>query len=109
MRVCLIISYDGTNYNGWQKQNVSQNGKMAIQNVVDEALSLVYKTKIETIGASRTDAGVHALNQVAVYDVESSLPVEKISVILNQKLPEKSQLVAARDRTWDHRLERTAR
>ncbi len=87
MKVCLIISYDGTNYNGWQKQNISQNGKMAIQNVVDDALTLVYKSKIETIGASRTDAGVHALNQVVIYDVNSTLPVEKIAIILNQKLP----------------------
>ncbi len=87
MRVCLIISYDGTNYNGWQKQNVSTNGKVAIQNVIDEALSVLYKADVNTIGASRTDAGVHAMNQVAVFDTNGKLPVEKIAIILNQKLP----------------------
>ncbi len=87
MKICLIISYDGTNYNGWQKQNVSNNGKRAIQNVVDDTLSYIYKEDIQTTGASRTDAGVHAMHQVAVFETNKNLPPEKISVILNQKLP----------------------
>lgn len=89
MRIRLKISYDGTNYNGWQRQKGMQNNKIAIQNIIDDALSDIYKTEIKTIGASRTDAGVHALSQYAIYDIENSnLPPNKIYIILNQKLPE---------------------
>ncbi len=88
MNIVLIISYDGTNYNGFQKQQTMQNGKFAIQNHIDEALSEIYNTKIETIGASRTDAKVHALHQVVMYEVFKELPFNKLPTIINQKLPE---------------------
>ena len=83
-RVGLVVAYDGTHYSGWQTQ---PNG-MTIQGVLNDTLSELLGEKIETIGASRTDAGVHALGNVAVFDTESRIPGEKFSYALNQRLPE---------------------
>ena len=83
-RVGLVVAYDGTNYCGWQTQ---PNG-ITVQGVLNDALSDLLGEKIETIGASRTDAGVHALGNVAVFDTETRIPGEKISYALNQRLPE---------------------
>lgn len=66
-RVKLTVAYDGTNYCGWQ---VQPNG-LTVQEVLNRCLSELLKTKIEVIGASRTDAGVHALGNVAVFDTEA--------------------------------------
>ena len=79
-RVGLVVAYDGTHYSGWQTQ---PNG-MTIQGVLNDTLSELLGEKIETIGASRTDAGVHALGNVAVFDTESRIPGEKFSYALNQ-------------------------
>ena len=83
-RVGLVVAYDGTKYSGWQTQ---PNG-ITIQGVLNDTLSELLGEKIETIGASRTDAGVHALGNVAVFDTESRIPGEKFSYALNQRLPE---------------------
>lgn len=95
-RVRLIVAYDGTNYHGWQIQN---NG-ITIESELNRCLTDLLQEKIEVIGASRTDAGVHALGNVAVFDTENRMPAEKISYALNQRLPEdiriqKSEEVAA--------------
>ena len=79
-RVGLVVAYDGTKYSGWQTQ---PNG-ITIQGVLNDTLSELLGEKIETIGASRTDAGVHALGNVAVFDTESRIPGEKFSYALNQ-------------------------
>ena len=83
-RVKLTVSYDGTNYCGWQ---VQPNG-ITIQEVLNQCLSEFTGEKIETIGASRTVAGVHALGNVAVFDTEMRMPGDKFSFALNQRLPE---------------------
>ena len=95
-RIRLIVAYDGTNYHGWQLQN---NG-ITIESELNRCLSELLKEPIEVIGASRTDAGVHALGNVAVFDTRSRIPAEKISYALNIRLPEdiriqKSEEVAA--------------
>lgn len=95
-RVRLIVAYDGTNYHGWQVQN---NG-ITIESELNRCLSELLSEPIEVIGASRTDAGVHALGNVAVFDTNARMPAEKISYALNQRLPEdiriqKSEEVAA--------------
>ncbi len=82
-RVKLIVSYDGTNYCGWQ---VQPNG-LAVQEVLNRCLSELLHEEIQTIGASRTDAGVHALGNVAVFDTSARMPAEKISFALNTRLP----------------------
>lgn len=83
-RVGLVVAYDGTNYSGWQ---IQQNG-ITVQGVLNDTLSELLGEKIEIIGASRTDAGVHALGNVAVFDTNTRIPGEKISYALNQRLPE---------------------
>ena len=83
-RIGLVVAYDGTNYCGWQTQ---PNG-ITVQGVLNDTLSNLLGEKIETIGASRTDAGVHALGNVAVFDTNTRIPGDKISYALNQRLPE---------------------
>lgn len=83
-RVMLTISYDGTNYCGWQ---VQPNG-ITVEEVINRELSKLLKEEIQVIGASRTDSGVHALGNVAVFDTEARIPAEKISFALNRSLPD---------------------
>ncbi len=82
-RVKMIVSYDGTNYCGWQ---VQPNGT-AIEAMLNRHLSELLKEEIVVIGASRTDSGVHALGNVAVFDTDTRIPAEKIALALNQRLP----------------------
>lgn len=83
-RVRLTVAYDGTAYHGWQIQN---NG-ITIESQLNKCLSELLGEEIAVIGASRTDAGVHALGNVAVFDTTNRMPAEKISYALNQRLPE---------------------
>lgn len=83
-RVRLIISYDGTNYCGWQ---IQING-ITIEEIINRELSSLLGEEIAVIGASRTDSGVHAMGNVAVFDTETKIPAEKISFALNQRLPD---------------------
>ena len=84
MRVRLTISYDGTNYCGWQIQN---NG-ITVEEVINRELTDLLKEDIAIIGASRTDSGVHAVANIAVFDTNTKIPAEKISFALNQRLPD---------------------
>ena len=84
MRVKMIVAYDGTNYCGWQ---IQPNG-ITIEQVLNEHLSRLLKEDIKVTGASRTDAGVHSLGNVCMFDTNTRMPAEKISYALNQKLPE---------------------
>ena len=83
-RIKLVVAYDGTDYCGWQVQN---NGE-TIEGVLNRELSNLLKEDITVIGASRTDAGVHALGNVAVFDTNTRIPAEKISFALNTRLPD---------------------
>ncbi|MCI9122910.1 MAG: tRNA pseudouridine(38-40) synthase TruA [Eubacterium sp.] len=83
-RIKLTVAYDGTNYHGWQ---VQPNG-ITIEEVLNQALTKLLKEPITVTGASRTDAGVHALGNVAVFDTDTRIPPDKISYALNQRLPE---------------------
>lgn len=83
-RVMLRVAYDGTHYHGWQVQPNANT----IEAELNLHLSELLKEKIQVIGASRTDAGVHALGNVAVFDTTARMPGEKISYALNQRLPE---------------------
>lgn len=83
-RVKLIVAYDGTNYCGWQ---IQQNG-ITVEEVLNRTISELVGEQIAVIGASRTDSGVHAMGNVAVFDTESRIPAEKMSFALNQRLPE---------------------
>ena len=83
-RILLRVAYDGTNYHGWQ---VQPNAK-TIEGELNRVLTQLTGEEIQVTGASRTDAGVHALGNVAVFDTVSKIPAEKFSYALNQRLPE---------------------
>ena len=83
-RIRLRVAYDGTSYAGWQVQP----NALTVQEVLDKALSDLLKTPVHTMGASRTDAGVHALGNVAVFDTEARMPADKYAFALNTRLPE---------------------
>lgn len=83
-RVKLIVAYDGTNYCGWQ---IQING-ITVEEVLNKTISELVGEPIAVNGASRTDSGVHAMGNVAVFDTESRIPAEKMSFALNQRLPE---------------------
>lgn len=83
-RVLVTVSYDGTAYAGWQRQ---QNA-LAVQQVLEEALrKLTGEATLTVTGSSRTDAGVHALGQRVHFDTASRIPPEKFPFALNTCLP----------------------
>jgi len=82
-RIRLLVSYDGTDYCGWQ---IQPNG-ITIEEILNEKLKKLTGEDIHVIGASRTDSGVHALGNVAVFDTDSPITPERMAYALNQKLP----------------------
>ncbi|MCL2592583.1 MAG: tRNA pseudouridine(38-40) synthase TruA [Defluviitaleaceae bacterium] len=82
MNVLLTLAYDGTNYHGWQRQE----NAISIQERLEDAISKVCKTEISVIGASRTDTGVHALGQRAMFAKNSNIPIEKFTYAINTQL-----------------------
>jgi len=79
----ITLEYDGTNYSGWQAQ---KNAK-SIQATVLDAAQKFLKTQVEIQGAGRTDAGVHALGQVAHLECDRKLNVETLRIGINDLLP----------------------
>lgn len=92
-RYRLTVAYDGTNYHGWQEQS---NG-ITIESVLNETLSQVLKEEIVVIGASRTDAGVHAYGNIAVFDSETRIPGDKICYAVNPFLPADIRIVKSEE------------
>lgn len=83
-RVRLTVAYDGTNYHGWQLQS----NAITIESELNCAISDLVGTDVSVIGASRTDAGVHARGNIAVFDTDSRIPAEKMYGAINARLPE---------------------
>lgn len=79
MRYRLVIEYDGTPFCGWQRQS----GQISIQGVLEQALKICLKKEITLFGSGRTDTGVHALGQVAHFDIDEDLDCFKIRESLN--------------------------
>ena len=82
--IALKISYDGTNYNGFQRQNPPSIG---IQNILEERLAKIFGEKIELIGSGRTDAGVHAIGQIVNFFTDGRIEIEKIPYAASGALP----------------------
>ena len=78
----LTIEYDGKDFNGWQKQP----NKLNIQGNIEKVISEITKEEIELIGSGRTDAGVHAIGQVANFKTNSNIPIEKFAIAINSRL-----------------------
>lgn len=89
----LTLAYDGTNYVGWQRQ---ANGS-SIQQVVEEALAPLAGGLTAVVAAGRTDAGVHALGQVASASFPSDLPAATIQRAINARLPADIRVIEAAD------------
>ena len=96
-RIRLTVSYDGTNYCGWQ---IQPNG-VTIEEVLNKAICKLTGEEIAVIGASRTDSGVHALGNVAVFDTESRIPAERFAYALNQRLPRDIVIVKSEEVSGD--------
>ena len=83
MRYKAVVAYDGTDYNGWQKQI---NG-VGIQTVIEKALEKMLGHACEAVASGRTDGGVHALGQVFHFDSEKKMKGERMKMALNSLLP----------------------
>ena len=92
-RILLTVEYDGTAYAGWQRQ---QNG-LAVQQVLEETLSRACGHPVAVTGASRTDAGVHALGQTLHFDTSCTIPPDKFPFVLNNMLPPDIRVHAGRE------------
>jgi tRNA pseudouridine38-40 synthase len=90
LRHKLVIAYDGTLFHGWQIQKQPDGAPpiRTVAAVVQQTLARFYKEPIALVGSSRTDAGVHALGQVAHYDATPRIPVERVAKAINSRLPD---------------------
>ncbi len=93
-RIMLVVSYDGTAYNGWALQTSTHN---TIEEMLNRAIHGLTGEELQVIGASRTDAGVHAYGNVAVFDTGSPIPGDRFSFALNHILPEDIRVVESRE------------
>ena len=84
LRLKIDLAYDGTNYSGWAKQP----GRPTVQESFETALSTITQSKVETIVAGRTDAGVHATGQVVHVDLADTTNLEELAFKLNRMLDE---------------------
>ena len=89
----LTLAYDGTAYAGWQ----FQAGQTSVQEVLETAIEKATGQKARVIGSGRTDAGVHALGQVAAFRTESRLPADVLRRALNAHLPQDVAILEAAD------------
>lgn len=89
----IVIEYDGTNYHGWQYQK----NAVTVQETVTHAIKKITGEKVDLIGSSRTDAGVHAFYQVANFKTNTKIPSEKLPYALNSVLPDDISVVEAKD------------
>ena len=89
----LLLEYDGSRYHGWQRQQ----GDLTIQQVLEEALGRLSGEPVKLIGSGRTDAGVHALGQVANFRTGSAIPLRAFHAGLNSMLPYDIAVLEARE------------
>lgn len=89
----LTIEYDGKDFNGWQKQS----SKLNIQGEIERAIKDITGEEVELNASGRTDAGVHALGQVANFKTNSNIPIEKIPIALNTKLKRSVRILNAQE------------
>lgn len=97
----ILISYNGKNYAGWQKQNNQRTIQGELEYAINEIFAANSMEPIEIIGSGRTDAGVHAYGQVANFKIRTTIPIEKIPEILNSKLPKDISIILAEEVEMD--------
>ena len=94
----LTIEYDGKDFYGWQKQP----NKLNIQGEIEKAIYNITKEEVDLIGSGRTDAGVHALGQIANFKINSNISIEKLPLALNSQL--KNSIIIKKAEVVDERF-----
>ena len=94
----LTIEYDGKDFNGWQKQP----NKLNIQGTIEQAIKSITGEDVELNASGRTDAGVHALGQVAKFKTNSQIPIDKMAIAINSRL--KKSIVIKKAEEVDERF-----
>ena len=89
--IALKLRYDGSAYHGWQVQKYD----VSVAETVEKALSKVCGHPVKVTGCGRTDAGVHALNYCANFRTDSRIPVERIPLAVNTRLPDDIAVLGA--------------
>lgn len=100
----LILAYDGTDFAGWQVQP----GRQTVQGTLMEAITRVTKEPAVLHGSGRTDAGVHALGQVASFHTNSSIPATNLVIALNDTLPSSIRVLLAEEVAEDFHARKSA-
>jgi tRNA pseudouridine38-40 synthase len=96
-RIKILISYDGTEYHGWQVQP----GLATIQGVLEQVVSGIEGAAVQVAGSGRTDAGVHALGQVAALSIENPIPLDNLRRAVNRLLPRDIRVLSAEEAALD--------
>lgn len=95
-RYKLTVAYDGTAFHGWQKQQPPEREPLrTVQGVLEETIGAVVRESVSVLGASRTDAGVHAKGQVAVFNSDAQIPPDRLAPAINSRLPDDVQIIDA--------------
>ncbi|CAH0120708.1 MULTISPECIES: tRNA pseudouridine(38-40) synthase TruA [unclassified Paenibacillus] len=103
--ICMVVSYDGTGYYGFQ----TQPGHNTIQDKIEAAILSLTGETVKIISSGRTDAGVHAYGQVFNFATHSSIPLERWSLALNTRLPKDIVIRSAREVPPDFHARRSAK
>jgi tRNA pseudouridine38-40 synthase len=96
-RIKILLSYDGTDYHGWQVQP----GLPTIQGALEQVISQMEGRPVQVAGSGRTDAGVHALAQVAAFSIENPIPMENLRRAINRLLPRDIRVLDAEEAAVD--------
>ncbi len=92
----LKVAYDGTAFHGWQRQEPKDAPPLrTVQGVLEEAVAALLGQRVDVVGASRTDTGVHAVGQVAAFSADVRVPVARLANAISARLPRDVQVVEA--------------
>ena len=96
-RIKILVTYDGTDYHGWQVQP----GLPTIQGVLEQVIAQIEGRSVPVAGSGRTDAGVHAIGQVAAFSIENPIPVDNLRRAVNRLLPRDIRVLSAEEAALD--------
>jgi tRNA pseudouridine38-40 synthase len=96
-RIKIVVSYDGTDYHGWQVQP----GLPTIQGALEQVIAAIEGRPVPVAGSGRTDAGVHAMAQVAAFSIENPIPADNLRRAMNRLLPRDIRLLSVEEAAAD--------
>src|SRR5665213_1162760 len=96
-RIKILVSYDGAGYHGWQVQP----GLPTIQGALEQAISQIEGQPVQVAGSGRTDAGVHAVAQVAAFSIQNPIPVDNLRRAVNRLLPRDIRVLRVEESALD--------